>query len=1082
MIPMLLDFLTLFFIVAGCLLLWLNVRPRRSDVIRTKFEDYYPPSPSRDAGDDIRNVDVAVIAIENARLLNELRESLQQQTATADILKVIASSPSDVQPVFDAIAHSANRLIGGFSTAVHRIIDDISHLVAFTPTNPESDEALKAAFPRHRSEVAAVALVEDGETGQIADSEMADAQTRELGRARGWRSVTFTPLMSQGTLIGYIACTRRETGVLADHHVQLLRTFADQAVIAIENVRLFNETKEALEQQKASADILRAISSSVADTQPVFDKILDSCKHLFGSDETAVLLVDEEGVVTLGAYVGKQHEAVAATFPAPVDKSPAGHAIRERRVVHYTDAANDAQLTRAVRHVAQVAGYEAMAYAPMMWNERGIGAIGVSRLKGAFSDKELALLQTFADQAVIAIQNARLFTEVRQRTEDLTKSLQQQTATADVLKAISRSTFDLPTVLQTLVESAARLCEADKATITRQKDGAFYRTESFGLSREFMDLLRDMPVQPERGSLTGRVLLEGRPVHIPDVLADPDYTFSEAQRLGDYRTALAVPMLREGVTIGLISLARSEVRPFTEKQIELVTTFADQAAIAIENVRLFDEVQAKTRDLTEALTYQTGSSNILRVIASSPTDVGPVLKAIVESACELCDASDAVVFLKDGEDLRFSAHHGSIPINMEKWPINRNWVVGRSVVDRVPVHVHDLPSEGDDFPEGRELARHQGHRTVLSVPLLREGESIGAIGLRRTEAHPFSDKQISLLQSFADQAIIAIGNVRLFEEVQAKTRDLTESLQHQTATADVLKVISRSVFNLQAVLDALVESAAHLCDTDRAVLTRKQGDRYYRAALYGFPDEAIAEMKSVPVDLESGTIVARALRNCAVVHVADVNADPEYPGSPAQTLGGVRTVLSVPLIRETQPVGAITVSRTRVEPFTEKQIDLIKTFADQAVIAIENARLFDEVQARTRDLSESLQQQTATADVLKVISRSAFDLQTVLQTLVESAARLCDADKTIVTREKNGAFYRAEAYGFSPDFQEYVKDIPIEAERGSASGRALLEGRVVHIPDVMADPEYTLTEGQRLGGYRTVLSIPLLREGFRSAS
>src|SRR6266446_304498 len=236
-------------------------------------------------------------------------------------------------------------------------------------------------------------------------------------------------------------------------------------------------------------------------------------------------------------------------------------------------------------------------------------------------------------------------------------------------------------------------------------------------------------------------------------------------------------------------------------------------------------------------------------------------------------------------------------------------------------------------------------------------------------------------------------------------------------------------------------------------------------------------MKSVPVGLELGTIVARALRNCAVVHVADVNSDPEYPGTPAQTLGGVRTVLSVPLIREAQPIGAITVSRTRVEPFTEKQIDLIKTFADQAVIAIENVRLFDEVQARTEDLRESLQQQTATADVLKVISRSTFDLPAVLQTLVESAARLCDADKTQITRERNGAFYRAETYGFSPEFREYVKDIPIKAERGSAAGRALLEGQVVHIPDVKADPEYTLTEWQRLGGYRTVLAIPMLREG-----
>jgi signal transduction histidine kinase len=246
-------------------------------------------------------------------------------------------------------------------------------------------------------------------------------------------------------------------------------------------------------------------------------------------------------------------------------------------------------------------------------------------------------------------------------------------------------------------------------------------------------------------------------------------------------------MLREGVPIGVIVLTRSEARPFTEKQIELVTTFADQAAIAIENVRLFDEVQAKTRDLSEALVYQTGSGNILRVIASSPTDVGPVLRAIVESACELCEAYDAVVRLKNGDDLQFSAHHGPVPTTTDKWLINRNSATGRSVLDKKPVHVHDMQSaKGDEFPESQARARHLGHRTLLSVPLLREGESIGVIVLRRNEVHPFSDKQIALLQTFADQAVIAIGNVRLFEEVQERTRELSLSLDNLRTAQDRL--------------------------------------------------------------------------------------------------------------------------------------------------------------------------------------------------------------------------------------------------------------------------------------------------------
>src|SRR5258708_886942 len=302
-----------------------------------------------------------------------------------------------------------------------------------------------------------------------------------------------------------------------------------------------------------------------------------------------------------------------------------------------------------------------------------------------------------------------------------------------------------------------------------------------------MDYVRTVPIVPDRGSGLGRALLEGTLIQIADVQADPDYTFMEAQRLGGFRTMLAVPMLREGVPIGAIGLTRSEVRPFTEKQIELVTTFADQAAIAIENARLFDEVQAKTRELSEALVYQTGSGNILRVIASSPTDVGPVLKAIAESSCELCGAYDAVVRLKKGDELQLSAHHGPIPIDTAKWLISRNWTAGRAVLDKKPVHVHDMqPAEGDEFPEAQRRAHEQGQHTILSVPLLREGDSIGAIVLRRKEVHPFSDKQIALLQTFADQAVIAIGNVRMFEQVQERTKELAASLDELRAAQDRL--------------------------------------------------------------------------------------------------------------------------------------------------------------------------------------------------------------------------------------------------------------------------------------------------------
>ena len=359
--------------------------------------------------------DQAVIAIENTRLFNETQEALERQTATADILKVIASSPSDVQPVFDAIAHSARRLIGGFSTAVHRIIDDIDHLAAFTPTTPESDEVLQAAFPRPLSEVPAVALgVNNGETAQIADSEAADEQIRTLGRARGWRSATYTPLMNQGTFIGFIVSTRREPGLLADRHVQLLRTFADQAVIAIENARLFNDTKEALERQTATADILKVIASSPSDVQPVFDAIAASAKRLLsGFSATVYRFID--GQAHLEAFTPTTPEAdeiLTSTFPRPVADFAPFRMAQTGEVVQVPDTEDPSY---ELRGIARARGYRSMLFAPLMSKGASIGFIAVTRVvTGTFSDHHVQLLRTFADQAIIAIENTRLFNETQE--------------------------------------------------------------------------------------------------------------------------------------------------------------------------------------------------------------------------------------------------------------------------------------------------------------------------------------------------------------------------------------------------------------------------------------------------------------------------------------------------------------------------------------------------------------------------------------------------------------------------------------------------------------------------------------------